>query len=833
MTRLTPAGSHVRTRGTTGLRRLVLVGAVAATGAVAAAAETGIEPAATIDFVRDIQPLFARHCLECHAGERAASGLRLDIKSEALRGGDGHGPAILPGRPDESPLVRFVHGAEPGMRMPPDDALSPPVPPEAATLFAAWVSAGAPWPAGIDTATLVDRRDHWSLRPVARPVPPSVADGSWPRGPIDRFILARLEPAGLRPAPEADRRTWLRRVHLDLVGLPPTPEQVAAFLTDPAPDAHERIVDALLDSPHYGERTAQHWLDVVRYADTHGYEVNTERPNAWPYRDWCVAAFAADTPYDRFVREQLAGDTLGADAATGFLVTAAVLLPGQIGQDDASKRAARQDALADVIINAADTFLGLTVGCARCHDHKFDAISQHDYYALQACFAGVEYGDRPWRTPAADRLRAEAGEVRGRLADLEQEITRLKAEGEPAPDRATAPGDDAATARSAAASPPEPRADAGRAADRKAALERAEATQKRLQRQADDLDRDARVYAGRFTTPHPVHLLHRGDPEQPRDVVAPRSPEVFDALLEPVALPADAPEQDRRRALADWLVNPRHPLTARVMVNRIWQWHFGTGLVESASDFGRLGTPPSHPELLDWLAAEFVAGGWSVKALRRAIVLSATYRQGTAADPAGLATDADGRLLWRFPARRLEAEAIRDSMLAASGRLDLTPGGRGFDLFKARGGLGGFPPIESFTAAGRRRMIYAHKIRMEKESVFGAFDCPDAGQPMPRRRQSTTPLQALSLFNSTFTLEEAAAFAARVTADVERGAGDPAAPADATDRVARQIDRAFVLALGRPPDADEAAAAATVVRGYGLATLCRALFNTNEFVTLP
>ena len=796
---------------------------VAMLAAVAMAGTAAAEPAASIDFVRDIQPLFARHCLECHAGERAASGLRLDIKSEALRGGDGHGPAILPGRPDDSPLVRFVHGAEPGMRMPPDDATSPPVPVEAATLLAAWVSAGAPWPDGVDTATLVDRRDHWSLRPVARPEPPAVADAAWPRGPIDRFVLARLEQAGLRPAAEADRRTWLRRVHLDLVGLPPTPEQIAAFLTDPAPDAHERVVDALLASPHYGERAAQHWLDVVRYADTHGYEVNTERPNAWHYRDWCVAAFNDDTPYDRFVREQLAGDTLGADAATGFLVTAAVLLPGQIGQDDASKRAARQDALADVIINASDTFLGLTVGCARCHDHKFDAISQHDYYALQACFAGVEYGDRPWRTPAADRLRAEAAGIRERIKALDTEIARLEADAATPSDDADA--DDATTRRD--------KAEGDKTGRDKTEREKAEAEKSRLQRQADALDRDARVYAGRFTTPHPVHLLHRGDPEQPRDAVAPCSPEVFAAVLAPVALPADAPESERRRALAEWLVDPRHPLTARVMVNRIWQWHFGTGLVESASDFGRLGTPPSHPALLDWLAAEFVAGGWSIKAVRRAIVLSATYRQGTGADPAGLTADADGRLLWRFPSRRLDAEAIRDSMLAASGRLDLTPGGRGFDLFKARGGLGGFPPIESFTAAGRRRMIYAHKIRMEKESVFGAFDCPDAGQPMPRRRQSTTPLQALSLFNSMFTLEEATAFAARVTADVERGAGDPAARADTPDPVTRQIDRAFVLALGRPPDADEAAAAAVVVRGHGLATLCRALFNTNEFVTLP
>jgi hypothetical protein len=812
---------------------------------VAAPTSAADQPAPAIDFVRDIRPLLERHCLECHAGERATSGLRLDIRSEAFRGGDGHGAAIVPGRPDESPLVRFTRGDEVGMQMPPDDAESPPVAPEGVALLAAWVAAGAPWPDGVDTATLADKRDHWALRPVVKPAVPEVIDALWPRGPIDRFILARLEAADLHPAPEADRRTWLRRVFLDLTGLPPSPEEIAAFLADTAPDAHERVVDALFASPRYGERTAQHWLDVVRYADTHGYEVNTERPNAWPYRDWCVAAFNTDTPYDRFVREQLVGDALGSDAATGFLVTAAVLLPGQIGKDEPSKRAARQDALADMIINAGDTFLGLTIGCARCHDHKFDAVTQRDYYALQACFAGVEYGDRPWRTAEADGRRAEAAKLRTQIAAIDADIKRLEAGSEPA----TAKPNVAASGKPESGKPLPDKPDAApttkqvaapdatpdappdtEAADRAAALERAKAEKTRLQRQAEALERDGRVYAGRFTAPHAVHLLHRGDPEQPRDAVAPRSPEVFDALLSPVALPADAPDQDRRRALADWLVDPRHPLTARVMVNRIWQWHFGSGLVESASDFGRLGTPPSHPELLDWLAAEFVAGGWSIKTLRRAIVLSATYRQGHAANPAGLAADADCRLLWRYPPRRLEAEALRDSMLAVSGRLDLTMGGRGFDLFKARGGLGGFPPIESFAKAGRRRMIYAHKIRMEKESVFGAFDCPDAGQPMPRRRQSTTPIQALSLFNSTFTLEEAAAFAARVEADVGR---DDASDASDRDRVARQVDRAFTLALGRPPASDEAAEAAAVVQHHGLATLCRALFNTNEFVTLP
>ena len=366
-------------------------------------------------------------------------------------------------------------------------------------------------------------------------------------------------------------------------------------------------------------------------------------------------------------------------------------------------------------------------------------------------------------------------------------------------------------------------------ADRKA-VAALEAEKAKAQARVKVALRDMRVFAGSFKPPHAVHLLNRGDAEQRKEEVGPRSPAVFDRIVRPAVVAADAAEADRRKALAEWLTDPRHPLTARVMVNRVWQWHFGTGLVDSPNDFGRNGSPPSHPELLDWLADEFVKGGWSVKHLHRLVMASATYRQASTANPAGLAKDADSRLLWRFPARRLEAEAIRDTMLAVSGRLNLEMGGRGFDLFKSRGGLSGFPPIESFGPAGRRRMIYAHKVRMEKEDVFGAFDCPDAGQSMARRRQSTTPLQALNLFNSPFTMDEAAAFAARVEAGLPR----PATGVDASSgRIRMQIDRTFRLAYGRPPEDAEAGDAEAVVREHGLATLCRVIFNSNEFLFIP
>ena len=610
---------------------------------------------------------------------------------------------------------------------------------------------------------------------------PTVIDAAWPRTPIDRFILDRLEAAGLHPSREASRVEWLRRVSFDLIGLPPTPEETAGFLADVRPDAFERVVERLLGSPRYGERWAQHWLDVVRYADTHGFEVNTERPNAWPYRDYVIGALNQDLPYDRFVREQIAGDSLGSDAATGFLVTASVLLPGQIGADDVSKRLARQDSLDEIVVNTGQTFLGLSIGCARCHDHKFDPILSRDYYAMQAFFAGVEYEEREIRNPAKEETRLEVAKIRGDLARLELN-----------------PGLSPAAARE---------------------VETLGQRRKELESRLKLLSASQRAFAGVFRRPDPIRRLRRGDPEQPMEAVAPGIP----AVLGTLTLSEDTPEAERRLALANWLARPEHPLTSRVLVNRIWQGHFGTGIVETPSDFGHNGARPSHPELLDWLATELIRRGGSLKAMHRLIVLSATYRQSVGearSMAAGLKLDSGDRLLWRFPSRRLESEVIRDSMVSVSGRLDFKAGGRGFDLFNQRGGLSGFKPVESYQGEGLRRMIYAHKVRREREAVFGAFDCPDAGQSTARRRESTTPLQALNLFNSRFTLEASEALAKRVRTE-----------SGATPKL--QVRAAYRLALSRAPDADEETEAVTFLQTHGLTGFCRALFNCNEFLVYP
>ncbi|MGB8168756.1 MAG: PSD1 and planctomycete cytochrome C domain-containing protein [Chthoniobacteraceae bacterium] len=907
--------------------------------------------AAPVDFVREVRPIFEKHCYECHGETKQKSGLRLDVKAAALKGGEEHTPNIVPGRAKESSLIEMVMSEDKGERMPPKgERLSAA---QIATLTA-WIDQGAEWPDGVDSVKLTDKRDHWSFKPIANPTPPDSKDPAWPRNDLDRFILARLEKEGLRPSPEADRLAWLRRVSFDLTGLPPSPEQAAAFLNDTTDRAHERVVDELLKPPRYGERWAQHWLDVVRYADTHGFEVNTERPNAWPYRDYVIRAFNNDTPYDRFIREQIVGDATGEDAATGFLVTASVLLSGQIGKDEPSKRLARQDSLDEIVMNIGQTFLGLSVGCARCHDHKFDPISQRDYYAMQAFVAGVEYADRDVHTPEADAMRLEAKKLKPQLAKIEQQLARFVPLAKAGADRppvnarmntdrfapvtakrvrftirqtnnlepcldelevfdttgrnvalvgdgaaVTSSGDiivadrhdlkhlndgrygnsrswmsnekgkgwvvlefsevhtidrvlwgrdregkftdrlatdylieiaDAAgewravadsTDRAAFVTPgkkekPAAFSTKGLSKDEAKAATALVREKSALEAKMTAAENGQKAFAGTFRAPDEIHLLNRGDPEQPKEEIVPA---VLSALGN-VKLGKETAEQQRRLALAEWIARPENPLTARVMVNRIWQGHFGIGLVETASDFGHNGTKPTHPELLDWLAQEFIRSGWSVKHLHKLIVLSATYRQSTQNNAAAAEKDADARLLWRFPARRIEAETIRDSMLAVSGRLDTKMYGRGFNLFDQRGGLSGFTPVESFTGDGLRRMIYAHKVRREREAVFGSFDCPDAGQSTARRRESTTPIQALNLFNSRFTLDESEAFAARVKK--ESGA----------DR-AQQIHRAWQLALNRDPRADEFRDVEPVVREHGLATLCRALFNSNEFLFLP
>jgi hypothetical protein len=903
--------------------------------------------AAAIDFVREVRPILQKHCYSCHGEKKQKSGLRLDIKAAAFKGGDKHSPDIISGKASDSPLIHFITTED-------DDELMPPkgkLPAADIATLTTWINEGAPWPDGVDLAKLEDRRDHWSFKPISASTPQQPP----PSARIDSFIDAKLAEKKLHRSPPADPVSLIRRITFDLTGLPPTPDATATFEKEYIQDrasSIQHLVDRLLKSERYGERWAQHWLDVVRYADTHGFEVNTERPNSWPYRDYVIRSFNNDTPYDRFIKEQIVGDAMGQDAATGFLVTASVLLPGQIGKDDASKRLARQDSIDEMVMNIGQTFLGLSIGCARCHDHKFDPITSKDYYAMQAFVAGVEYADRDLHTPAAEAARAEEKQLKARLAEIDKEFAHfvpmaksgaerpminarensdrfppvktqrlrftIKATTnlEPCIDELevfNTRGENVALATTGTKRkssgdigvaerhelrflndgrygnsrswlsnalgkgwvelefPQEQQVERvvwsrdrdGKFTDRLATdyqIEISDAAgqwhtvadasdrqkfdpknkklarptlkgltpaenkrarplfeeKSRTEKQIAQAVNLQKVFAGTFRTPDDIHLLNRGDPEQPKEAV---TPAVLSALGN-VTLPKESAEQDRRRALADWIASPQNPLTARVMVNRIWQGHFGTGFVQTPSDFGRMGMKPTHPELLDYLAAEFIRSGWSVKHMHRLILLSETYGQSSQSTKENETIDSDVRYLWRFPSHRLEAESIRDSMLAVSGRLNLQMYGRGFNLFDQRGGLSGFDPIETFNVDNQRRMIYAHKVRREPETVFGAFDCPDAGQSTARRIESTTPIQALNLFNSIFTLEQSAAFATRVQ---QEAGTDPA----------KQITLAYQLSLSRSPTATELADTTPLVQSHGLTALCRALFNSNEFLFVP
>lgn len=1075
----------------------------------------------------EIKPLLKTKCWACHGPLKQESNLRLDSGELIRKGGDSE-PAAIPGDAKQSLLIQRISSDDEYERMPPEGE---PLTAKQVKLLRRWINDGMKSPENEEPQR--DPREHWAYQPLHKKAGEATAKNTHP---IDFYIQRKLAAAGLEMVPRADPRSLLRRLFFDMHGLPPSLEQTKNFVNAPTADAFNAQIENLLNSPRYGERWGQHWLDVVRYADTHGFEVNTPRENSWPYRDYVIDAFNSDKPYDQFVREQIAGDHFNADAGTGFLVAAAVLLPGQIGKDEPSKRLARQDSLDEMIVGTSATFLGLTLGCARCHDHKFDPLTQADYYAMQAFFAGVDYGDREIKDEDYKRRQKEAGALTPQIAALKKELLKhellaetsetiiiddedlervtvlkeknghgqnpkgtgrgqlndsgstswmpnfgrgrytwwdnhpgedvmtynLGVEGEyqvwiswgvhgsgvhtrdaryvldvdgdlkttadqtemaqvdqyymegqttgetektplwsslrnvgihrlikqsklilrggetgtgitadvivlqaakenepnlqqlpsfrapvkfaknverfasitakrirftsfettkddryePCIDElevftsdetsenialasngtvATSSGNysetgrhqlkhindgqygnerswisnengkgwvqlefpesvlinrvvwgrdrngkfqdrlpvryqievgdeqgewttvatsqdrlpintpfDETTAR-VRNSPDSQGSEATKIADKLASLEKKQSK----------LRESKMVYAGQFREPDTTHVLMRGDPEQPGESIAPRVPKVFGG----VELSVEAKEPQRRLALADWLTSPDNPLTARVMVNRIWKNHFGTGLVATPSDFGVNGSAPSHPELLDWLASEFIEHNWSVKHIHRLILTSQTWQQSNRIDPVAQKLDADCRLLWRFPSRRLEAEAIRDSLLFVSGQLNYKMGGPGFDFFKTRGGLSGFPPVTEFNENGLRRMIYAHKIRMESVPVFGAFDCPDAGQAAPSRSQSTTAIQALNLFNSSFVAEQAFLLADKIK-NVESTSTE-------------QVRSAYLQTLGREPSEIELNAATTVVEAHGLPTLTRVLLNCNEFLMLP
>lgn len=1058
------------------------------------------------DFDREIRPLLKERCVECHGPEKQKADLRLDARPHAFKGGES-GPAIIAAKSIASPLFQRIT-ASGDERMPPKGE---PLTADQISKIKAWIDSGAVWPENAeDKAASVDERvKHWAYQPLAD-FKSQISDLK--SHPIDYFITKKLAENGLSMSPPADARTLVRRLHLVATGLPPTFDEVKAFEQDGIRNQDSKIRN-LLSSRHYGEKWARHWLDVVRFADSNGFETNHERPHAWRYRDYVIDAFNSDKPYDRFMFEQIAGDTCGADVATGFIVGGP--MDRVKGQDKNLQLMQRADELSDMVNTAGTTFLATTMICAKCHNHKFDPVTQTDFYAMQAIFSGVQHGDRPIKDASYAAQEKKADELRSQLAPLSTKLAEYQpkavlgrrvtigeenaaflktpqgvkateydpgteqgqlndsgdahrfpnigesyryfveppgtdcvawapkrsgkhriwvswgvwathspdarfiletngkqteigtinqrqfADGKPAlaskkrwsglknlgehelaensrillrmgstsapmaadilllEDLSTETHASSLTHHSPHIRPPvahtantdlfaattakhlrftildsysnnacideleifgpsgenvalkakttsggdygpspihklehindgkygnsrswiakektgwvqfefaqpqevsrvvwsRDRSTSGQVfEDRLATAYRIEVSSDAktwksvasfadrlsarfnrkvkaipsslnapadlvakvdtLQKELQSFTEPPMAYAGTFKQPEPTHRLHRGDHMSPREVVAPDALSVFKDKLGSLNLPPDAPEQQRRLAFAKWLTDPHNPLPARIMVNRIWHYIFGTGLVATPSDFGHMGFKPTHPELLDWLANEFIRSGWSVKHIQRLILTSRTFQQSSSvpSDPSVLSKDATNTVLWRFSPRRLDAEMIRDSILAVTGSLDLTPGGPGFMLYEpnANYARNWIAETADFEREDYRRMIYALKLRMEPDAIFAAFDAPDAGQVCPSRPRSTTPLQALNLFNSSFLLEQAAKLAAK----------------------ARTIPQACQLVYQRQPSKDELTAAEAFVKQEGLPAFCRALLNSNEFLFL-
>jgi len=778
-------------------------------GQPAAVPPAAVPPEQARFFESQIRPLLLERCAGCHGGEQQRGGLRLDTHGALLKGG-GKGPAVLPGNTEESLLLRAVRAEEGIARMPPSGKLT------AAEIAALerWVKLGAPWPAAPAKGAAGAGARHWAFQPVKPGQPPAVKDRAWVKSPVDAFILARLEAKGLKPAPPADRRTLIRRATFDLTGLPPTPEEVEAFVADRSPDAFAKVVDRLLASPHYGEKWGRHWLDVARYADTNGMDENVHYGNAWRYRDYVVASFNRDKPYPQFLLEQVAGDLLPPAPegparneqliATGFIAIGPKLI------SEVDDRKMEMDMVDEQVDTLGRATLGMTFGCARCHDHKFDPVSTEDYYGLAGVFKGtktIQVTAKPrmwWEYPLPTDdpkvldYEKRTGEIKQRIADIQSAISRR-----------------------------------GRREMARATPEEVE-EQRKLAAQLKELEKDAPqrpaamgVTEGKATD-LPVHI--RGSFLALGEVVPRRVPTV----LAVGGQPHFTEEQSGRLEVARWLTAPQNPLTYRVIVNRVWRWHFGQGLVRTVDNFGILGEKPSHPELLDWLAERFRQDGGSFKKLHRLLMLSSTYQMSAAPNPAALKVDPENRLRWRADVRRLQVEEIRDSLLAVSGTLDRTMGGSILPL-KNREYVFDHTSKDNTRYDSKRRSLYIPVVRNNLYDVFQLFDFGDAQVPEGDRPATIVAPQALFMLNSDLVADAAAALAesllarsdvsddARLAAAHARLYGRPITPQETT-RLRRLLGDAQ---QAQPQQADPHKRAR-----QAWTTLCHTLLAANEFIYL-
>ncbi len=877
---------------------------------IAAAALAHAETPGEQYFEGKVKPLLDSRCVSCHGPDKVKANLRLDSREAAIKGGDS-GPAVVPGKPNDSLLLQAVMHSKKDLEMPPKEKLTT----NDIAVFRKWIEDGASWP---KTAAIAEaaplkpgerigdawsdkrnpivrifggqRLDLWSLKPVKRVEPPRVQNEKSIRNPIDNFIVAKLEEKRLKPSPEADKRTLARRLYFDLIGLPPSPEEMSAFVNDRRRDAYERLVDKLLASPRYGEHQARLWMDVIRYSDSNGFDWDEFRPKAWRFRDYLIRSFNADKPFDQLAREHLAGDELidGApkdereqDAliATGFL---------RMGPQDNSAGAfneqdrARAEWMADLTETTGSAFLGLTMSCCRCHDHKYDPLSQADHYRLRAFFEPVKFADDMPLDVARDQdsIRQHNKELDAKLKPFNEQRDALRGEVK----KRLREGKLAkltAEERALVETPKEKRTDELKkqieplekkleTKDKEitAALKADEKKQdEQLAKEIDALAKQKKALTlGLLASDNPdkvaaTKIFFQGDHKSPRDAVQPGFISILDPNPAPIRKALNAKSTGRRVTLADWIASTNNPLTARVLVNRVWQEHFGNGLVATANDFGLAGSRPSHPELLDWLASEFMnvppasrrvgdetrqdAGGtfaWSVKRLHRLIVTSATYRQRSVISESVISKSVRKRgaeslntesLITDFShqaMRRLSAEQLRDSLLAVSGTLKLDHiGGPPIWPDLPAEVLQANPAFLDDNETKTKGWYPSPKTNQNVRSVFlvqkktvrvpfmETFDLPENSVSCARRNESIVAPQALSLLNSSLATEAARAMAERV----KHEAGDDSR---------KQIEHAFALAFQRAPDKAERAASLELLRTRSLAELCRALLNVNEFV---
>lgn len=784
-------------------------------------------------FESKIRPILVEHCYRCHsvnaqAEKKLKAGLFVDSRMGLINGGES-GPAVVPGKPKEGTLLKALRYTDPDLRMPPKGKL----PSAVIADFEKWIAMGAPDPREEKSkaAAIPDlekaRKEHWAFRPLA-PIPlPKVKNQAWVRTPTDAFILQRLEARGIAPAPEAEPATLLRRVYLDLIGLPPSPEEQRAFLENPTPQAYEKVVDDLLQRPQYGERWGRHWLDVARYGETCGYESDNAKPNAWRYRDWVIAAFNKDMPYNQFVTEQLAGDEMPDSNLQSQLGTVFLNL-GTFDTIAADSKQARYDHLDDVVGTTFTAFLGLTLQCCRCHDHKFEPLSQKDYYGVLAAFAGMKVNSQvqvggPRELEAFKQANEKVDE---QLAPLFEQLAGLatplleKAEnaggiqGKKTKLDAKQVGNLLKTIQNASSQ---------QAASKNKG--KADLLTKELNRIEEALREIAapevmdkikiireQVKTINATRPQPIlapaysedknasgttNLLIRGEVNRPGPAVSFGLPEVLGAEF-----PSGLKTGGRRLAMAEWMTGPGQHLTARVIVNRLWQYHFGQGFLQDASNLGISGGAPTYPELLDWLAQDLIKGEWKLKRLHRQIVLSAVYRQ--SAQNAQAKLDPDNLLFSRWRSHRLEAEVIRDSMLAVSGKLSRDMGGDSQN-----------------SVDSPRRSVYLKVKRNGPILEMTLLGLPDSAVSCSKRVVSTTPVQSLLLLNGSFANQQAKLFAERLSKEAGKD-------------VAARVRLAYALALCRPPRDQELQAALRFLQTNpsqdDMQAFCLILLNTNEFV---